>query len=804
MLDVQTLTATRFAKTQDRAASQQGSGSTDAGLAIVSRYLNDTIGHVKSLEAPASLLNLSSEIISLVCLQIGISSIGSEDNLSQTILALGHAAEREVYAQKLKDKAEGSKERMKELERITTAVCKRHGSVAFRKTAFRAAAQAAGMAAPDWKGRQHAEVGQWLLDICLASEVFVRVVEPIEHLSLTTEASDYACDIVEALLMQRPAMLPLLEAPAPWTDSTMTIDGYKHSLVRKHDRVVQASIKGAIKSGRMAPVLEAVNGVQNAAYKINPFILDMIDWSYNNGVQIEGFPRNFELPAPAKSTPWEDMTEDQQKAWKKNASDIAKANRSNAADRLAMVSDTEVAKYIGSSTFWVPANMDYRGRVYSIGNFNFQRQDHIRALFLFAEGKPLDAEGLYWLKVQVANCAGFDKIDKAPFDDRVKWVDDNMHRIRVMMICPKEDLWWSTADKPFLFLAACEALTSTDVNCSIPVSFDGSCSGLQHLAAMMRDEKTAALVNLSATDRPGDVYRTVAELAKVVIEADLTGDNTEIAQKCLDYGVNRKLVKRNVMTFSYSSGRFGMGNQHMEDTMTPLSFKVLSGSISSHPFQVEADTFKLENGTSSTRPGYTASRYLACRIYAAIEDTVKRPAEAMRFLQTLARTTAHEGKPLVWHTPLGLPVVLRYPEYVGERVSLWLHDKGVKIRTRVGVQEESKGIDKARAASAVAPGFVHSMDACHLQQVVRLANDEGIYSVALVHDSFGCLPTDAGRFRKIIKEGFQWLYCQHDVLSDIRSETLAQLDTNGHRIPQLPEYGTYNPQAIMKAEYAFA
>jgi len=212
----------------------------------------------------------------------------------------------------------------------------------------------------------------------------------------------------------------------------------------------------------------------------------------------------------------------------------------------------------------------------------------------------------------------------------------------------------------------------------------------------------------------------------------------------------------------------------------------------------------MENGTSSTRPGYTASRYLAGRVYAAIEETVKRPAEAMRFLQTLARATAHEGKPLIWHTPLGLPVVLRYPEYESSKVTLFLHDKGVKLRKEVRTQEETKGIDKARAASAVAPGFVHSMDACHLQQVVRLANAEGINSVALVHDSFGCLPTDAGRFRKIIQEGFQWLYCQHDVLNDIRSETLDQLDTNGHRIPELPDYGTYDCNQILEAEYAFA
>jgi DNA-directed RNA polymerase len=95
------------------------------------------------------------------------------------------------------------------------------------------------------------------------------------------------------------------------------------------------------------------------------------------------------------------------------------------------------------------------------------------------------------------------------------------------------------------------------------------------------------------------------------------------------------------------------------------------------------------------------------------------------------------------------------------------------------------------------------MDACHLQQTVLQANKAGIRSLALVHDSFGCLPTDAGRLRGIIKEAFLWLY-ERDVLADIRREALEQTETNMDRIRDLPEYGTYQPTEILGAEYAFA
>lgn len=797
-LDVQTLTLDRYTKQVERTSSQQGYGSTHEGLAIVSKYLNDTIRFVSDSSIPEDISILPHEIIALVCLQVGISSVANEETLSQTIYTLGAAAEREVYAQKLRDKAGADKKRKAELERMTKAIMKRHGSVAYRKTALKAAAQRAGLGAPDWTSKQQAHVGAWLVDVCLSTPVFHRVEAAIPHLSLTEEAQAIAHTIVERLLKDRPNMLPLLAPPAPWETSTAVISGYKHLLIRKHDKVVQSHIKKAIGDGRMAPVLEAINLIQNTAFKINPFILEMIHWSYANSVKIDGFPRAWELDKPEKTKPWEEMTEEEQRVWKKTASDIAKANRANASERLMLTHDLKVAEYIGSQTFWVAANMDYRGRVYSIGNFNFQRQDHIRALFLFSEGKPLDTEGLYWLKVHLANTGDFGKVSKATFADRVQWVDANLKRILEMAAAPQDDLWWTEADCPFLFLAAAralwECLLDPSTPCHVPVSFDGSCSGLQHLAAMTKDEETAYLVNLMERAKPGDVYQTVADKAKLVIEDDREDEEWGVvAQKCLDYGVNRSLVKRNVMTYSYSSGRFGMAQQHMEDTMIPLSFKVLEGKLDDHPLAVEGDI----------TPGHKASRYLAGRVYTSIEDTVKRPAEAMRFLQGLARATAHEGKPLIWHTPLGLPVVLRYPVYNSSQVTLFLHDRGVKLRFDARMQTEAKGIDKSKAAGAVASGFTHSLDAAHLQQVVRMAADEGINSVALVHDSFGCLPTDAGRFRRIIKEAFVWLY-SHDVLENIRQETCDQVQTNGHRIPDLPEYGAYDINQIMEAEYAFA
>ena len=98
----------------------------------------------------------------------------------------------------------------------------------------------------------------------------------------------------------------------------------------------------------------------------------------------------------------------------------------------------------------------------------------------------------------------------------------------------------------------------------IPVAMDGSCSGIQHFSAMLRDERGGAAVNLVPQELPADVYRAVAE--KVIEQAEWQAANGEedsikhnadgvaylsegsktIAQQWLKFGITRKVTKRSV------------------------------------------------------------------------------------------------------------------------------------------------------------------------------------------------------------------------------------------------------------------
>jgi DNA-directed RNA polymerase len=312
------------------------------------------------------------------------------------------------------------------------------------------------------------------------------------------------------------------------------------------------------------------------------------------------------------------------------------------------------------------------------------------------------------------------------------------------------------------------------------------------------------LVNLLPADTVADIYGTVAEQVKWRLVSIAQGDSPfqPVAAKVLETVKDwRKLVKRNVMTWAYSSKKFGMVDQVRVDTMVPLAEEVLRGKHEAHPYAVDGDIYtNEEEGRERGYPGRQAAKLIGSEAFAAIESTVSRPADAMRFLQGIARTLAHEGKPVVWHTPMGLPVVMRYSPKKIEQLSLYLQDRGVTIRTRINVGNFEPGIDKMKAANAISPSFVHSMDACHLHMVVNAWGGP----IALVHDSFGCHAGDAARFRKIITNTFYHLYLDNDVLSNILDEAFEQIETNHHRLPALPERGSYQLNEVLNAQYAFA
>ena len=216
----------------------------------------------------------------------------------------------------------------------------------------------------------------------------------------------------------------------------------------------------------------------------------------------------------------------------------------------------------------------------------------------FADKKPLGKQGFRWLKIHLANLMGY---DKASFDDREKYTEENMDLLRDSVLHPLEgEMWWLDADYPWQALAVMmeindivnahenEGLPIEEYMSGIPVHQDGSCNGLQHYAALGRDVNGAAAVNLIATEdgKPADVYSRILDVVLERIEEDsllheIPGgaygyqspddlayeDEVEDRKlrnklaRLLKGNVDRKMVKQTVMTSVYGVTRRGARDQ---------------------------------------------------------------------------------------------------------------------------------------------------------------------------------------------------------------------------------------------------
>ena len=850
MITSEQLAQTKFDRVTSRVIQGHGYGSTEAGVKVGNPYLDaahsaiiKAIDDMEALETkeartklrnmPSGFLGIDRQILSMITIHSVIDAEKSQATREKTHWKIGDLAETEAYALFIEKHDEEFRKDHREVkdnfEKTHRNIRDKNYTLKRRDKALRKVYGDLDGKWEPWTQPEKAHVGNFLLEATLYIGLFTRREEtvvqqvksvvngktitktmgvPKQFVELSEDALENLAEIERIILKHLTVHLPLTEPPVPWTRARQRIAGSSYApMVASRFWDSDRKIQDAINKGTMDEAIAALNVSQAVPWKINTFILDVIRKCYEAGIQIKKMPPKDDLLVPDTSmlpkVAWDKLTKDQQRV-KGHAKNIERLNRKYRSQRADLQSDLALADQLYSTgRFWTPMYFDYRSRVYSLPQFSYQKSKLVRSLFLLANGEVLDDTGMYWLKVHVANCAGHDKVS---FDDRVKWFEDHKSEIIRFAMAPMANTEWSKMDEPMLFLAGCKAYLDVTFKlpCYLPVAFDGSCNGLQHLCALTLDN-AGALVNLTPGDKPSDLYAAIATKVREAIERDLKKNPLDhIANLCLAYGIDRKVVKRATMTLSYGSkpgscgdednGPSGMCEQFMDDLMKPLDVEVLEGKRDEHPFGGYGTWLK-------------ASLYLAKKTYAACVELLNRPVEAMEFIQRLSLSCANDGLPMAYSTPNGFWVNIECPQMKKKLLSM--HNKDGRYQPTV--QEAIDGsIDKYRTKNASAPGFVHSMDACHLQQTVLGCHKEGI-ELALVHDSFACLPSKAGRMRQILAEEFHKLHST-DVLGNLKDQIEKHLGHTAHYVSKgkppaeikVPQKGNLVLDTVLHSPYMFS
>ena len=680
-----------------------------------------------------------------------------------------------------------------------------------------------------WGNDKQFQVGVKLLEILIESTQLIIVEREFagnakkdqEVISLHPEWVQKMGERAFSLAGIAPVYQPCVVPPKKWTG--VKGGGY-WARGRKPLNFIRVRNKRGLERYRdvhMPDVYEAVNLAQETAWAINTKVLEVVnalaEW---RNVPIADFPSLDTEELPERH---DGMDEDDTilKQWKREASKVYRRERARTSRRLRFEFIVEQAnKFKDYEAIWFPYNMDWRGRVYAIPAFNPQGNDMTKGLLQASRGEPIGPEGRKWLMIHGANTAG---VDKVSFQERLKWVEDNTPMILEVAKDPLGCTWWMEQDSPFCFLAFCfewaGVMREGDSWVSaLPVAFDGSCSGIQHFSAMLRDERGGKAVNLVPSEQVQDIYRLVADEVNKRLLADAangtpdkadvkTNDKTgeirdvlilgtqTLAKGWMDYGVTRKVTKRSVMTLPYGSKEYGFADQLLEDIIKPA---VDNGE-----------------GTMFTDQGQYA-RYLAKLIWDSVSVVVVAAVEAMQWLQSAAKLLASsvvEKKtkevlkpclPVSWTTPDGFPVWQEY--YKPEKRRIDLMFLGTHRMEATVVVRDTKELDARKQEAGISPNFVHSQDGSHLRKtVVKASRAYGITFFALIHDSFGTIPAKAGEMFRAVRETMVETYENTNVLEEFRMEFMDQLhETQLEKMPAIPTAGSLDIRLILQSDFAFA
>ncbi len=534
----------------------------------------------------------------------------------------------------------------------------------------------------------------------------------------------------------------------------------------------------------MSMVYSSLNMIQKTAWKVNgPVLQVMAELWRSTAITFGKMPSREGAEKPPKPVDIATNLE-ARRHWKRAASKIIQENLKLGSRRLLVDSIIRTAeKFKDEAAIYFPYNLDFRGRIYSIpSGLCPQGHDVAKGLLTFAKGKPLgDQSGADWLAIHGANLWGHDKVSLA---DRVRWVKDHERQILECVKAPLDCLWWTKADdggKGWQFLAFCfewagylsEGFSFVS---SLPIALDGSCNGLQHFSAMLRDPIGGAAVNLTPSEKPNDIYQTVCNK---LIEK-LKADKDPMAKQWLDFGITRKTTKRPVMVVPYGGTRHSSRAYILEFIQKELE---IPGKT-----QPWGD----KKGVSK------ACNYLSGFLWDAIRETVVAARDAMDWLQKVAQVVSKEDKPLNWTAPSGFKVQQRYPNMTSRTIKTTIAGQVIQVN----LAYELPTIDKRRQSQGISPNFVHSLDASALTYTVDAAAACGIEAFAMIHDSYGTLAADTDTIRECLRQAFCQMY-QFDVMESFACEIQKGLP-EGVKLPPLPKKGTLDINQVLQSDFFFA
>lgn len=220
----------------------------------------------------------------------------------------------------------------------------------------------------------------------------------------------------------------------------------------------------------------------------------------------------------------------------------------------------KIAQTFLNIPFYINTFADWRGRIYTNSFFiSYQGSDLAKNLLYFNEDEILNEKGFDYLYIYGANAYNENGLAKKSINERINWVKKNYQNILKM----EKDFLMNAKEK-FTFAAFCLVIKKLHQNhkavIHLPIFLDATCSGIQHLAALMKDLDSASRVNLieqNTDELVADIYSDVVGPVNEALNK-FGLENMQTHSHFTKLQLTRREIKPLVMTKPYNASIFGM------------------------------------------------------------------------------------------------------------------------------------------------------------------------------------------------------------------------------------------------------
>jgi len=496
-------------------------------------------------------------------------------------------------------------------------------------------------------------------------------------------------------------------------------------------------------------------------------------------------------------------------------------NEEKEIDNLQREITIKIAKTFSKTPFYLNVHSDWRSRIYTQSFFiSYQGGDLSTALINFWEGEILSNEGKYYLYIYGANNHNENNIGKASYSERIQWVKTNYYKI--INLDPSLIL---AAENKFVFTAFCLNMREVHKNpntiIKLPIFLDATCSGIQHLAALLQDIELGTHVNLipyTSEEKPGDIYSEI--IVPINKALNQYGKEDPNFSNLALVKLPRKILKQSIMTKVYNVTTFGIADQ-LKSNLS--SFKIKESNNYTDKIVTELQNNLKKRTNYYIAPGIKGQVYLTnediFKIANIINDQIFVLFPSLNWIYNyfidITKLMLLLNIPISWFTPAGLKISQLYLKSKQTTVAIKFAGKVKKVVLR----EWTDIVDKRKQIQAIIPNIIHSLDATHLIKLIIKASEENFAPIITVHDCFGTLPNKMCELDYRVKKEFILLYTQDNFLDKFHNRILQSIEDNQFeiridgsekyvifqdkyvKIPHLPKLGSLDLQKIIDSKY---